>query len=169
MIARKFLLSAALGTSLALGGTGFATLTNAPAAVAAPKATGSIVSSIPCTIAGVASTCDLNVTSIDVVDGVLTATGTVTGGTVAVPFAGAPLDLAGTCPILDLTLGPLHLDLLGLVVDLDTVDLSIIAQSGPGNLLGNLLCAVSHLLDGPGIGAGLQNLLNLINGILSNL
>jgi len=44
-----------------------------------------------------------------------------------------------SCQILDLTLGPLHLDLLGLVVDLNQVHLQITAQQGQGNLL----CAVA--------------------------
>ena len=52
------------------------------------------------------------------------------------------------CDVLNLVLGPLHLDLLGLVVDLNRVVLNIVAQSGAGNLLGNLLCAVAGLLDG---------------------
>ena len=49
--------------------------------------------------------------------------------------------------------------------------LNITAQNGPGNLLGNLLCAVAHLLDnaGGGIGGALQNLINNINQILANL
>ncbi|WP_082949780.1 hypothetical protein [Mycobacterium sp. ACS4331] len=61
-----------------------------------------------------------------------------------------PVNLAQTtasCQILDLVLGPLDLDLLGLVVHLDTVHLNITAQSGPGNLLGNLLCGLTGLLD----------------------
>ena len=53
----------------------------------------------------------------------------------------------GTCRILHLTLGPLDLDLLGLQVHLNRVVLDITAQSGPGRLLGNLLCSVAHLLD----------------------
>jgi hypothetical protein len=71
----------------------------------------------------------------------------------------------GGCQVLDLTLGPLHLDLLGLVVDLNQVHLNITAMPGPGNLLGNLLCGVTHLLDN-GNTSGLQNLLNLLNGLL---
>ena len=47
-------------------------------------------------------------------------------------------------------LGPLDLNLLGLEVHLDPVVLDIVAQPGPGNLLGNLLCAVAGLLDGAG-------------------
>ena len=48
---------------------------------------------------------------------------------------------SGSCQILDLRLGPLDLNLLGLVVHLDMVHLNITAEPGPGNLLGNLLCA----------------------------
>jgi hypothetical protein len=68
-----------------------------------------------------------------------------------------------TCDILHLELGPLELDLLGLVVNLNRIVLDIDAQSGPGNLLGNLLCSVAGLLDNPG---GLARLLNQILGIL---
>ena len=53
----------------------------------------------------------------------------------------------GSCQILDLSIGTVHLDVLGLVVQLDPVHLNITAQQGAGNLLGNLLCAVAHLLD----------------------
>jgi hypothetical protein len=56
-------------------------------------------------------------------------------------------EAAATCTILHLVLGPLDLNLLGLMVHLDRVVLDITAQSGAGNLLGNLLCAVAHLLD----------------------
>jgi len=47
-----------------------------------------------------------------------------------------------TCPVLDLILGPLHLDLLGLVVDLNKVHLTVTATQG-GGLLGNLFCSLS--------------------------
>ena len=55
---------------------------------------------------------------------------------------------AGACPVLHLVLGPLTLNLLGLNVHLNQVVLDITATSGPGNLLGNLLCSVSNLLNG---------------------
>jgi hypothetical protein len=73
-----------------------------------------------------------------------------------------------TCPILHLVLGPLDLDLLGLQVHLDRVVLNIDAQSGPGNLLGNLLCAVAGLLDG-GLQGLLGRLVTLLNQILGQL
>ena len=69
------------------------------------------------------------------------------------------------CDILHLVLGPLHLDLLGLVVDLNTVVLDIDAEPGAGNLLGNLLCAIVGLLDGSNLGL-LANLLNQLLGLL---
>ena len=72
----------------------------------------------------------------------------------------------GTCQILHLELGPLDLNLLGLQVHLDQVVLDITAQQGPGNLLGNLLCAVAGLLDGGGPLSGIANLRNNILRIL---
>ena len=72
----------------------------------------------------------------------------------------------GSCKILDLTLGPLHLDLLGLVIDLNQVQLDITAQPGPGNLLGNLLCAVVGLLDNGGPLSGLLAILDRLNQLL---
>jgi hypothetical protein len=76
------------------------------------------------------------------------------------------------CDILLLDLGPIHLDLLGLVVDLSAIHLDIHAVPGAGNLLGNLLCAVAGLLDGPaggGLGGLLDRLLDRINDLLNNL
>ena len=78
------------------------------------------------------------------------------------------LALAPACDVLNLVLGPLHLDLLGLVVDLNRIVLNIVAQSGAGNLLGNLLCAVAGLLDG-GLGGLLGRITNLLNRILAQL
>ena len=83
----------------------------------------------------------------------------VGGGTAAAQAVTAQ----ATCDILHLELGPLDLDLLGLVVHLNQIVLDIDAQSGPGNLLGNLLCAVTGLLDNPG---GLAQVLNQILAII---
>jgi hypothetical protein len=74
-----------------------------------------------------------------------------------------------SCEILHLVLGPLDLDLLGLVIHLDRVVLDIRAVPGAGNLLGNLLCAIVGLLDAPALsdlGGILTRLLNAILGIL---
>lgn len=85
----------------------------------------------------------------------------------AVPMAMAP-QAAGQCPILDFMLGPINLDLLGLVVQTSPICLNISSQSGPGNLLGNLLCSLTNLLNNRGNNAGgqlalIQNVLNLLN------
>lgn len=113
-----------------------------------------------------------------VVGGVLQVTGTLTGSvtnngvTTPVPattFTAPVSSLANTgagCQVLTLDLGPLHLDLLGLVIDLAPVNLDITAVPGAGNLLGNLLCAVTHLLDNGGPVTGISALLNrLLTGL----
>jgi hypothetical protein len=48
----------------------------------------------------------------------------------------------GACTILDLVLGPLHLELLGLIVDLNRVHLSITGDPNAG-ILGRLLCGLN--------------------------
>ena len=73
-----------------------------------------------------------------------------------------------TCDILHLVLGPLDLDLLGLQIHLNWVVLDIVAVTGAGNLLGNLFCAVTGLLDGTGL-LGQLRLANILNRILSIL
>jgi hypothetical protein len=87
----------------------------------------------------------------------------------AAPMAVAPISTQAVCDVLHLVLGPLHLDLLGLVVDLNRVVLDITAESGPGNLLGNLLCAVVGLLDGGGSTNSIVTVLNQILGALGGL
>jgi len=86
------------------------------------------------------------------------------------PAPGTAAPAVVGCEILDLVLGPLDLNLLGLQVHLDRVHLNITAVPGAGELLGNLLCAVAGLLDSSqlgNLGAVLTNLLNAILGILN--
>jgi len=93
------------------------------------------------------------------------------GAGMAPALAAGPITnlLIGSCDILHLVLGPLHLDLLGLVIDLNQVVLDITAQTGAGNLLGNLLCAITGLLDGGVLGQLLVNLLNQLIDLLGSL
>jgi len=87
-------------------------------------------------------------------------------------MSSAPQAAATTgCQVLDLVLGPLHLDLLGLVVDLNQVHLNITAQPGNGNLLGNLVCAIANLLNGAGGGnaGAAATLVNSLTTLLNNL
>ena len=71
-----------------------------------------------------------------------------------------------SCEILSLTLGPIDLNVLGLRIQTNQINLLITAEPGPGNLLGNLLCAVANLLNG---GGPLQQLANLLNQIINAL
>ena len=72
----------------------------------------------------------------------------------------------GTCQILHLELGPIDLNLLGLIVHVDKIVVDITAQSGPGNLLGNLLCGLANALNG---GASATTIANILNQILAVL
>ncbi|MCW2835411.1 MAG: transporter substrate-binding protein [Nocardioides sp.] len=76
---------------------------------------------------------------------------------------------AAACDILNLVLGPLDLNILGLQISLNRVVLDVVAVAGAGNLLGNLLCAVAGLLDGGLLGNLLGQLRGLLNQILAAL
>ena len=149
-----------------------------PQAVAAPKPTS--ISIIP------------TITSVALVNGVLTATGTATavihGQTTTVPFS-APIDVTASpnpdptdpCAILDLRLGPIHLNLFGL--DVQTSPICLVLTGFPnGGLLGQLLCGLANALNNgiplvDFLGNLPPNQLNMLlggitdilNGALSNL
>ena len=128
----------------------------------------------------------MRITSFGVQNNVLVASGTVSGTVVGatgvassvvrsfttpvnIPASSrAPAAAAAAvgCEILHLELGPLDLDLLGLVVHLDKVVLDLTAVPGAGNLLGNLLCAVTNLLNTGGALTQIASLLNQIIGLL---
>src|SRR5918997_2243984 len=80
--------------------------------------------------------------------------------------AGAAQSSQLVCRILTLTLGPLDLNLLGLRVQLNRINLRITAIPG-GGLLGDLLCALTNLLNpaqiaGNQVSAVLNSLLALV-------
>lgn len=101
-------------------------------------------------------------TNTTTISGVFTDTATPANVT---RFTTQLLGATGSCTILHLELGPLDLNVLGLMVHLDKVVLDITAQSGSGNLLGNLLCAVAHLLDDGPFNTILADLTDLLNQI----
>jgi hypothetical protein len=136
-----------------------------------------------------AQTGGINITNIalegvQVVDGVLTATGGTVSGTLAgLPFTTditnftlqlAPDDPntpATECSVLHLELAPINLALLGLHVDTSQICLDITATEG-GGLLGDLLCG---LADGAALGLPptgdlldqlLGQVVDLLNGLL---
>jgi len=102
-------------------------------------------------------------------------TGTITGGGQTQPAPGAaghqvnqqatlPIAaLQATCNVLDLTLGPLDLNLLGLEIHLDQVHLVINANPA-GGILGQLLCGLAGGLNQP-----LGTIIDLLNQILAAL
>jgi hypothetical protein len=59
----------------------------------------------------------------------------------------APNPTPGACQILDLVLQPINLELLGLRVATSRIEVLIEAIPGAGNLLGNLLCGITGILD----------------------
>ena len=97
--------------------------------------------------------------AVGTLDGkVLSSTGKVVGTILDKKVKVPVLNIDGTspgtqaskiCRILHLVLGPIHLNLLGLHIDTNRIVIDITAHRGPGNLLGNLLCAIAHLLDNP--------------------
>jgi hypothetical protein len=66
------------------------------------------------------------------------------------PLPLPPLPPGNACSILALDLGPINLNLLGLVVRTNQIQLRIDAVQGPGNLLGNLLCGITGILNPTG-------------------
>ncbi len=86
--------------------------------------------------------------------GVVTATGSVTGLLGGLPFTADitkfaldlipdnPATQGKECAVLDLELGPIDIDLLGLHVDTSRICLSVTAFQGQG-VLGDLLCSIA--------------------------
>ena len=163
-----------------------AALVTVPAATANAQGQGGanpnnnqLVVPITGTVGGIVGTLtgSLAITRFAVTDGALNAVGVLTATvtdaagnvirTIVTPVSIPVASATGTCEVLNLVLGPLHLDLLGLVIDLNQVVLNIVAQSGAGNLLGNLLCAIAGLLDGGTLGQQLVGLLNRVLGLLA--
>jgi hypothetical protein len=149
----------------------------APVHSQAATGTNSLTTAIVQTIPGVGTfTGSITTTSFQVVNGVLNAVGTITGTLTTLtgqvltvtntPISVPILGLTGSCPILALHTGAISLSVLGLNVSLSPIDLTITATAAPGNLLGNLLCAVANLLNGNGSLAQLTQLLNQILGAL---
>ncbi len=149
-----------------------------PATVSAATHTNSLVTGVTQTVPGVGTfTGSITTTGFQLVNGVVNAVGTITGsltgptGAALGSITNVPISIpltgfTGTCDILSLHTGAINLTLLGLNVSLAPIDLVITATAAPGNLLGNLLCAVVHLLDSNG---SLTAITGALNHILSAL
>lgn len=76
-----------------------------------------------------------------------------------------------TTPVLDLFVAPVHLNLLGALVDTSPIHLTITAHSGNGLVLGNVVTALANVFNPPlpstlnldDINARLRNLLDQLN------
>ena len=76
----------------------------------------------------------------------------------------------GACQILNLNLPPIDLNLLGLRVRTNNIDLRIEGAPGNGALLGNLLCSLTGILDPQGnSGATPGQLTQILNALLALL
>jgi hypothetical protein len=167
------LLSIALLVAV-LSGFAFGPLTSVKAAPPVPSFSVPVTGSFTDVLGGTGTFVgSLDIQRFAVQNGVLTAIGSLTGtltdslgtvlGTVAQPVALPVTDIAAICDILHLELGPLDLNLLGLVVHLDQVVLDITAQQG-GGLLGDLLCSLADLLNNGS--SPLSAVARLLNNIL---
>lgn len=138
---------------------------------------------------------NISITNVQLQNGSLVVSGMIgknaftTTATLELPTAAAAGTMAAqvvnpdaVTPILNLHLDAIHLSLLGLNVDTSNICVGINAQSGPGNLLGNLLTDVANLLNSgtplstilSGLSTTqLSTLLNgvsgLLNGVLGSL
>jgi hypothetical protein len=85
------------------------------------------------------------------------------------PLPLPPLPAGNACSILSLDLGPINLNVLGLVVRTNQIQLRIDAVQGPGNLLGNLLCGITGILNPAGALANtpLGQLAQILNALLA--
>ena len=89
----------------------------------------------------------IDVVDVIVQDGQLVAVGQIGNTQFPIPLqlGSSPNPLDADCPILNLEIGAITLNLLGLLVETSDICLDITAHQGEG-LLGDLLCGISNLL-----------------------
>jgi hypothetical protein len=116
----------------------------------------------------------ITITSVTLENGQLFANGLLGTNPFRTPLTVGATPSGGPCPILNLQLGPIDLNLLGLRVQTSPICLEVTAIPG-GGLLGDLLCGVANLLQGGmPIGAALDTLtaqqrVTVLNGLTSLL
>jgi hypothetical protein len=121
---------------------------------------------------------DIDLSDLEVVDGVLTAAeGTVEGTLAGLPFttdiSNFALQLVSDdpdttpveCSVLNLEVGPIDLDLLGLNVNTSAICLEVTASEGEG-LLGDLLCGLAGGLPEIPVLGGVGGLYDVVGDIL---
>jgi hypothetical protein len=153
-------------------------LTFAAVGVAAPPSSNAAPVSVPIDISNATGSFvgSLNITNFVAQNGAVSLVGTLTG-TLTNALTGVTttitqdvvlplLSATGSCTILHLVVGPIDLNLLGLMLHTDQIVVDLSAQAGPGNLLGNVLCGVSHLLDSNAAATAIANILNQVLGLI---
>ena len=85
--------------------------------------------------------------------------------------AGGSLSGTAAAPqqLLQIQLDPINLNLLGLEVHTDPIVVTLSTLGGDGKLLGNLLGAVSTLINFPGVEAALNNALGTVVGLVNSV
>jgi hypothetical protein len=86
---------------------------------------------------------------------------TLTSGAQAAQLPPTP----GACSILNLVLGPIDLNLLGVRVRTNQINLRIEGVPGAGNLLGNLLCGITGILNPTLANTPLGQLAQILNAL----
>jgi hypothetical protein len=89
----------------------------------------------------------------------------LTGGAASASQVLPPIP--GACQVLNLVLGPINLNLLGLSVRTNQINVRIDAVPGAGNLLGNLLCGITNLLNPSLANTPLGQLAQILNALLA--
>jgi hypothetical protein len=117
----------------------------------------------------------ITITGVTVQNGQLFANGLIGSNPFQVPLTVGAEQSNGPCPILNLSLAPIDLNLLGLRVQTSAICLDVTAIPG-GGLLGDLLCGVANLLsdglplaDVLGILEAQGNLTQFLNGLTAIL
>jgi len=81
--------------------------------------------------------------------------------------------LSGTTPapqqLLQIELDPLNINLLGVQVASEPIQVTVSAQGGDSKLLGNLLGAISTLVNFPGVESALNNALGTVVGLVNSV
>jgi hypothetical protein len=75
--------------------------------------------------------------------------GVLDGTFTASPTSSDTAAAANLTPVLNLFVAPVHLDLLGVIVDTGPITLTVRARAGAGLVLGNVLTAISDLFNPP--------------------
>lgn len=92
---------------------------------------------------------------------------TLTSGAAGAQSSQLP-PIPGACQILNLVLGPIDLNVLGLRVRTNQINLRIDAVPGAGNLVGNLLCGITNILNPDALAqTPLGQLTQILNALLA--